>query len=163
MPSTDHRYHADIQWLGNTGQGTAGYRDYARTFLARIAGKPDLAGSADAAFAGDPAAHNPEDLLLVALSACHMLTYLALCARAGIRVLDYRDRADAVLALEADGGGSFRQATLRPQVTIAAQGRLAQAQALHEAAHRACFIARSCRFPISHHAELHEGAAEGAA
>jgi organic hydroperoxide reductase OsmC/OhrA len=158
MPSRTHRYHAELDWEGNTGQGTAGYADYGRAFRARIAGKPDLCGSADAAFLGEPDLHNPEDLLLIALSACHMLTYLALCARAGIRVLDYRDRPDAVLAFDAAGGGAFREATLRPQVTIAADGRLAQAQRLHEDAHRACFIARSCAFPVSQLVDVREAA-----
>ncbi|HET6432512.1 OsmC family protein [Dyella sp.] len=163
MPSRDHHYRADVQWHGNTGRGTAGYGDYARSFRARIEGKPELTGSADAAFAGDPAAHNPEDLLLVALSACHMLTYLALCARAGICVLAYRDHCEGVLALDAAGSGAFREATLRPQVAVAASDHVEQARALHEAAHRACFIARSCRFPVAHHAQVGTLAAEGAA
>lgn len=158
MPSRTHRYHAELDWEGNTGQGTAGYADYGRAFRARIAGKPDLCGSADAVFLGDAGRHNPEDLLLVALSACHMLTYLALCARAGIRVLDYRDRPDAMLTSDAAGGGAFHEATLRPQVTIAADGRLAQARRLHEDAHGACFIARSCAFPVGHVADVREAA-----
>lgn len=153
-----HRYHAELDWEGNTGQGTVDYAGYDRAFRARIAGKPDLCGSADAVFLGDASRHNPEDLLLVALSACHMLTYLALCARAGIRVFDYRDRPDALLALDAAGGGAFHEAMLRPQVTIAADGRLELAQRLHEDAHRACFIARSCAFPVNHQAEVREAA-----
>jgi organic hydroperoxide reductase OsmC/OhrA len=37
----------------------------------------------------DPALHNPEDMLLSALSACHMLWYLHLVFEAGIVVLGY--------------------------------------------------------------------------
>lgn len=154
MPSPNHRYRAELAWTDPSNIGTAHYASYPRAFCARIDGKPDLHGSADAAFRGDASAHNPEDLLLIALSACHMLTYLALCARAGIRVLDYRDAAEAELVLDASGSGAFREARLQPRVTIASGDRLAQAQQLHEAAHRACFIARSCAFPVRHRAEV---------
>ena len=55
-------------------------------------------GSADPTFRGDASLYNPEDLLLMALSACHMLSYLALCARAGIRVISYSDAATGKMA-----------------------------------------------------------------
>jgi organic hydroperoxide reductase OsmC/OhrA len=38
-------------------------------------------------FRGERNKHNPEDLLLAALSSCHMLSYLALCARNKVSVL----------------------------------------------------------------------------
>lgn len=156
MPSPTHRYRAELDWTDPGGSGTANYTSYSRGFRARIDGKPDLLGSADPAFHGDAAVHNPEDLLLVALSACHMLTYLALCARAGIQVLDYRDEVEAELVCDGSGGGAFREARLQPRVTVASASHLVQAQQLHEAAHRACFIARSCAFPVRHRADLRE-------
>ena len=51
--------------------------------------------SADQAFLGDPARHNPEDLLVAAISSCHMLWYLHFCANAGIIVRAYADRSAA--------------------------------------------------------------------
>jgi organic hydroperoxide reductase OsmC/OhrA len=64
---------ANITWTGNRGQGTLAYTAYGRDHVVRAAGKPDLPMSADQAFLGNPARHNPEDLLVVAISSCHML------------------------------------------------------------------------------------------
>src|SRR5258706_10558564 len=88
-----HAYAARLIWEGNTGEGTAGYRTYSRAYRVLVPGKPDLPGSADPAFRGEADKHNPEDLFLAAISACHMLSYLALCATQGIRVVAYEDEA----------------------------------------------------------------------
>jgi organic hydroperoxide reductase OsmC/OhrA len=122
---------------------------FGREHVIRMAGKPDIAGSSDPAFRGDPARHNPEDLLVASLSACHMLWYLALCAKAGIVVTGYVDSANGTMVEEADGGGRFTGVTLRPVATLAADADLAVARNLHEDAHRLCFIARSVNFPVA--------------
>ncbi len=83
-----------------------------------------------------------------------MLWYLHLCAVDGIRVLDYRDAAHGVLRQTDDGGGAFAGVTLRPLVAIAPGSDRAQALALHEEAHRLCFIARSVSFPVECAAEV---------
>lgn len=143
---TAHRYTVDVVWTGNHGTGTSGYRGYGREHEIRIDGKPPIAGSSDPAFLGDPGRHNPEDLLVAALSSCHMLWYLHLAAVAGIVVTAYADRAGGTMATDADGG-RFTDVLLRPRVVIAA-GDAALAAALHEEAHHACFIARSVNFPV---------------
>ncbi|MDZ4251935.1 MAG: hypothetical protein U1A72_05105 [Sulfuritalea sp.] len=61
-----HTYAARIEWTGNLGQGTAGYRAYSREHMISAAGKPDLPGSSAPAFRGDASRWNPEDLLLAA-------------------------------------------------------------------------------------------------
>jgi organic hydroperoxide reductase OsmC/OhrA len=155
-----HEYALDLDWEGNRGSGTSDYASYDRTYRVRIPGKPDLLGTADPAFRGDRELHNPEDLLLAAASACHMLTYLALCARAGIRVVGYSDAACGKMAVRPDGGGSFTEILLRPRVTLAPGSEPAAATALHERAGELCFIAGSCNFPIRHEAEV--GVAEAA-
>ena len=63
-----HQYKATIEWTGNKGQGTSGYRNYDRSHTISIDDKVDLLGSSDAAFRGDRSKHNPEDLLLSSLS-----------------------------------------------------------------------------------------------
>ena len=98
------------------------------------------------------AKHNPEDLLVASLAACHMLTYLAECARAGIEVVAYEDQASGKMAFK-DRKMRFVEVTLAPQVTIAA-GDLAQAEALHAKAHDGCFIASSVNFPVLHTATV---------
>jgi organic hydroperoxide reductase OsmC/OhrA len=147
-----HHYEVTLEWTGNTGDGTSGYRSYRRDHtLSAGRAKPPILGSSDPTFRGDHARWNPEELLLAALSACHQLAYLHLCADAGIVVVAYQDRAEGVMEETADGGGHFISATLRPQVTVAAGSDVAKAQELHHAAHEKCFIASSVSFPV--HAE----------
>ncbi|MGB6176902.1 MAG: OsmC family protein [Methylocella sp.] len=115
--------------------------------MARAAGKPDLPLSAGEAFLGNPARHNPEDLLVAAISSCHMLWYLHLCANAGIVVLAYEDRPIGRLIESQERGGHFESVLLRPRVTIES-GAAQAALRLHQDAHRRCFIANSVNFPV---------------
>lgn len=145
-----HEYRASLAWEGNTGAGTASYGAYSRRYRVRVTGKPDLAGSADASYGGDADHHNPEDLFLSAIAACHMITYLALCARRGVLVTGYEDDALGTMRAQAGGGGSFEEVTLRPCVTIGDPAQTELARSLHDAAHELCFIANSCSVPIRH-------------
>ncbi|MBK8228322.1 MAG: OsmC family protein [Flavobacteriales bacterium] len=141
-----HSYALDLLWRGDH---TRAYEDYTREHIIRINGKSELRVTADPAFRGDGALHNPEDLLLAALSSCHLLTYLALCARARINVLSYHDRAEGTLVLTKDGGGHFSEVTLRPRVVVESEGMMEKARYFHGEAHKYCFIARSVNFPVN--------------
>jgi organic hydroperoxide reductase OsmC/OhrA len=143
-----HSYRVTVTWTGNTGEGTTGYRNYARSHEISAAGKTSIPGSSDPSFRGDPARWSPEDLLVASLSACHKLWYLHLCAEAGIVVVAYVDEAVGVMEESADGSGVFVEVTLRPRVSIAPGGDQAKAESLHDAAHSKCFIARSVNFPV---------------
>ncbi len=150
-----HRYAVTVQWTGNTGTGTSSYRSYGRQHeISSKSGKPPIPGSSDPAFRGDPARWNPEELLVAALSACHKLAYLHLCAVAGIVVVAYVDHAEGVMKETEDGSGSFQQVILRPQVTVAPGSDAIKARELHDAAHAVCFIARSVNFPVLHEPEI---------
>ncbi len=141
-----HQYTTHVRWSAD-GEGTKSYRSYSRNFTIAAQGKPDIAGSSDPAFRGDALRYNPEELLVASLSACHMLWYLHLCSVNEIVVLDYRDAATGTLE-ERDGSGQFVRVTLRPAVKVSPGNDLARAIALHEEAHRLCFIARSVNFPV---------------
>lgn len=143
-----HRYAVTVTWTGNRGTGTSGYRDYSRDHEVTAGGKPPLLGSSEAVFRGDAARWSPEELLVSALSQCHMLWYLHLAVEAGIVVTAYRDGVEGTLAEHPDGSGEFTEVILRPQVTLEDADRAAEAVALHEPAHRLCFIARSVNFPV---------------
>jgi organic hydroperoxide reductase OsmC/OhrA len=144
----EHRYQVSITWTGNLGEGTAGYRSYSRDHEVSGTGKPVLPGSSDPAFRGDPGRWNPEELLVAALSQCHMLWFLNLCADNGIVVISYTDDARGIMAEGDDGGGEFTAVTLRPRAAIADPDQADRALELHEEAHRLCFIARSVNFPV---------------
>ncbi|MGH6901127.1 MAG: OsmC family protein [Geminicoccaceae bacterium] len=144
----EHHFAAKVVWTGAAQGSTRDHASYSREYQIEMAGKPTLTGSAAPNFRGDPARHNPEDLLVAALSACHLLSYLYLCAGAGIEVVAYEDQASGRMAIK-DRKMRFVEVTLAPKVTIAA-GDLEKAKALHEQAHEACFIANSVNFPVLH-------------
>ena len=105
--TVQHNYSVTIEWTGNRGQGTTGYRDYDRNHTLSIQNKPDILCSSDTAFRGDATRHNPEDMLVAALSSCHMLWYLHLCADAGGLSVAYHAkpavRAQARVSIESGG------------------------------------------------------------
>ncbi|MEO3428060.1 OsmC family protein [Pelagibius sp. CAU 1746] len=149
----DHHYQAKLTWTGSAGGGTTDYRSYSREYRVDFQDKPSLTGSADPAFRGDPKLHNPEDLLVVALSSCHMLSYLALASLEGLEVVAYEDQASGTMQQEGRGG-RFTEVILRPRVVLAPGSDLARGEALHEDAHATCFIANSVNFPVRHEAEI---------
>jgi len=150
MHTGQHHYQASIKWTGNLGQGTGNYRSYERSHTIAIDGKPDISGSSDPAFRGDKTRHNPEELLLSSLSACHLLWYLHLCSEAGVIVTDYTDHATGTMVETENGGGHFTEVTLHPIVTIEEASMMDKARELHKKANELCFIANSVNFPVFH-------------
>jgi organic hydroperoxide reductase OsmC/OhrA len=146
----EHHYTINTIWTGNTGTGTKTYRGYERSHTITAPGKPSIAGSSDPAFRGDATRYNPEELLVAALSTCHMLSYLHVCAVAGIVVVDYKDQATGAMVETSDGGGHFTEVVLHPVVTITDPARTDEANELHHKAGKLCFIAASCNFPVNH-------------
>ena len=151
--SKEHLYRINTVWTGASQGATSSYDAYSREYAINIEGKPQFVGSADPTFLGDAALYNPEDLLLMALSACHMLSYLALCARAGIRVISYSDAATGKMA-QKNGKIRFTEVSLHPIVKIEVGGDLEKARSLHENAHHVCYIANSVNFPVLHQATV---------
>ncbi len=146
----DHHYRVGVEWTGNRGEGTTSYRSYGRENLVTAEGKAPLECSADRAFRGDPERWNPEDLLVAALSQCHMLSYLHVAVTHGVVVTGYTDAATGVMTQTPDGGGAFREVTLHPVVEIADPAQAELAQSLHAEASAKCFIASSVNFPVRH-------------
>ena len=147
-PEKTHLYQVDMKWTGNTGQGTASYRAYERSYEITVEGKPLISGSSDPAFRGDKNRYNPEELLVASLSACHMLWYLHLCANARLVVTDYVDRPEGKLIETDDGGGRFVEVVLKPTVTVKEGSDTALVEQLHGKAHHQCFVANSMNFPV---------------
>ncbi len=146
--AAENRYTSNIVWTGNTGQGTRTYKGYRRTWDIAIPGKAPVHCSNDPHLGGDPAKMNPEDMLLSALAACHMLWYLHLASAAGIVVTSYRDAPVGFGETEPNGAGRFTRAVLRPEIVIGPGGDVAAAEAIHHEIHRYCYIARSVAFPV---------------
>ena len=147
-----HDITSRVVRTGNQGAGTAHYNAYDRTWNVETPGKPVIHCSNDPLLGGDPTRHNPEDMLISALSACHMLWYLHLASDAGIAVMAYRDDPVGHGESAPSGAGRFLAATLRPQITVPLGTDLAQADAIHLEIGKVCFIARSVSFPVSYEA-----------
>ncbi|HYP74279.1 MAG TPA: OsmC family protein [Microbacterium sp.] len=150
----EHRYRVHSEWTGDRGTGTSGYRDYDRSVTISIDGKPPLAASSDKPFRGDPAKWNPEDLLIAALSECHLLSYLHACVQAGVVVVAYTDEATGLMTEDGRGSGAFTEVVLHPRVVVADAAMIPAAEAAHARAHELCFIANSVNFPVRHEAEV---------
>jgi organic hydroperoxide reductase OsmC/OhrA len=144
----DHRFAVSVEWIGNRGTGTSGYREYGRDVVVTAEGKPDIPGSSARVFRGDAARWNPEEQLIAALSQCHLLSYLHVATQNGIVVERYADDATGTMQQEGQGG-RFTEVTLRPVVTISS-GDPELARTLHAEASRLCFIASSVNFPVRH-------------
>ncbi len=157
----DHTYAVTVAWTGNVGSGTRTYRGYSRDASIAADGKPDILASADRTFHGDAARWNPEELLLAALSECHMLSYLHSAVRHGITVQAYEDAAVGRMRTAGDGG-AFTSVTLQPVVTISA-GDPEVAMSIHAEASANCFIAASVNFPVTHQPRIERTSSHGEA
>lgn len=149
----DHHYAVRVRWTGDRGHGTADYRSYGRDHVLSVEGaegRADILGSADRPFRGDADRWNPEEMLLAALSQCHLLSYLHVCATNDVVVTGYTDDAVGTMVQTGDGGGHFTEVILRPVVTVADESMRERALALHHEASKKCFIASSVNFPVRH-------------
>lgn len=152
--SKNHIYNTTVIWTGNKGAGTSAYKAYERTWDMAAEGKPIVHCSNDPLLGGDTSKYNPEDLLLSALSSCHMLWYLHLCSVAKITVLSYEDTPHAIGEVEPSGKGKFLSATLKPKIIITANSDQQKAMDIHSKIHEYCFIARSINFPVTYEPEI---------
>lgn len=144
----EHNYKLTSVWNGNKGEGTKNVRAYDRSHTVSIQGKPELHLTTDNPAVGDKTKLNPEDLLVTAISSCHMLSYLYVCALEGIVIHNYIDNATGVMIENKAGGGSFKEVSLNPTFTVADENMKARAIELHHKAHEICYIANSVNFEV---------------
>lgn len=159
--SKEHIYKAKIKWTGNLGTGTSGYTAYSRAHEVsgcdgddKSSGKDVILASADPIYRGEASRYNPEELVVAAISGCHMLWYLHLCADAGVIVVAYEDEPSGKLLETDDGNGRFTEVTINPRVTINKESDAKLATELHRRAHEFCFIANSMNFPVKYQPEI---------
>ena len=144
----EHIYKTTAVWTGNKGEGTKNVRNYDRSHTVTVEGKPELFLTTDNPAVGDKSKLNPEDLLVSAISSCHMLSYLYVCALEGIVITAYTDNAMGIMIETTNGGGSFKEVTLNPIFHVADESMVEKAIALHHKAHEVCYIANSVNFEV---------------
>lgn len=142
----EHR--AQIAWKLATPAFT--YETYNRDYEVRLKdGAVVLPSSAAPAFKGTPDRADPEEAYVAALAGCHMLSFLAICARKKIAVEAYDDDAVGFLEKADDGMFWIPRVILRPAVRFAEPVDAGLLEALHHEAHAVCFIARSVKTEIA--------------
>jgi organic hydroperoxide reductase OsmC/OhrA len=135
-------HKATIKW--SRGGKDFTYKTYSRDHVWTLNGN-DIPASATTAYLGNPNRVDPEAALVAALSSCHMLTFLALAANKGFVVDSYEDAAVGHLEKNAQGKFAVTRVELHPKIAFggAKQPAAADLDALHEKAHKECFIANS--------------------
>lgn len=138
---SEHR--ATIAWKRTSAD--FGYDTYNRDHMWHIDGGVDVPASSAPEYKGHQDRIDPERGLVAALSSCHMLTFLAICARKRLVVDAYTDDASGVMTKNAKGKMFVSHCTLRPKVTFAPGTAVTpeEMEKLHHSAHENCFIANS--------------------
>ncbi|GAP65412.1 putative redox protein, regulator of disulfide bond formation [Mizugakiibacter sediminis] len=140
-----------IRTVWSRGGGPFERGNYSRDHDVHFEGGQIVRNSAAAgAYGGNPDASNPEELLLAALSSCHMLTFLAVAANRGYVIDHYEDAAVAYLDKNAEGKMAVVRAVLAPRVGFGGDRRPGAEDyaKMHERAHAACFIANSVKTAV---------------
>ena len=147
----EHRIR--LEWKG--GETPFTYETYPRNHeIAFKDGAESLVVSGAAAYRGDAGKADPEDLLVAALSSCHMLSFLAICAKKRLTLESYQDEATGWLenAPTENGPGKLwiTRVTLKPYVVFSGPQKptSAEIEHIHHLANEACFIANSVKTDV---------------
>ena len=145
-------YTADVHWTLKDGEDFLKGR-FSRGHTVSFDGGIVVPASASRHVVGKwavEAAVDPEEMLVAALSNCHMLSFLHVARLAGFTVAAYRDRSEGTMETIAPGRQAITKVVLDPQIEWA--GVVPDDQkldAMHHEAHDMCFIANSVKTEVS--------------
>ena len=154
MPDAN-QFEITLTYPAATNQALPPDAQYSRNSSLGAADKPGIAASSGVTYGGDDSRYNPEELLMMSICQCHMLTYLAIAAKKQLTILRYEDRVTGILGIGKLGGIgvegkiSMQQMTLHPHVTVPKGTNLDDARNIHIKAHANCFMANSVNFPVT--------------
>jgi organic hydroperoxide reductase OsmC/OhrA len=145
-------YTADVNWTLKKGEDfLRGH--YSRGHTVSFDGGIVVPASASPHVVGKWAvkeAVNPEEMLVAALSNCHMLSFLHVARLAGFTPSAYRDHAEGVMEEIAPGKQAVTKVVLHPQIewtdSVPNKETLDR---MHHEAHEGCFIANSVRTQVT--------------
>jgi organic hydroperoxide reductase OsmC/OhrA len=145
-------YTADVSWTLKDGEDFLKGR-YSRGHTVSFDGGTVIPASASPHVVGKwavEAAVDPEEMLVAALSNCHMLSFLHVARLAGFTVAAYRDHAEGVMEHIAPAKQAVTKVVLHPQIEwVGAAPDKEKLQHMHHEAHEACFIANSVRTAVT--------------
>jgi organic hydroperoxide reductase OsmC/OhrA len=145
-------YTADVCWAWQDGEDFLKGR-YSRGHTLRFDGGTEIPASASPHVVGKwavEAAVDPEEMLVAALSNCHMLSFLHIARVAGFAVAAYRDHAEGVMETIGPGKQALTRVALHPQIDwTGAVPDTATLERMHHEAHEVCFIANSVKTQVT--------------
>ncbi len=121
------------------------YKTYSRDHSWKFENGTEVKASAAPDYLGNANRVNPEEAYVASLSSCHMLTFLAIASYQGFTIDSYTDEAVGLLEKNSSGKMAVTQVTLSPEINFSGE-KIPSAEvlnALHDKAHRECFIANS--------------------
>jgi len=93
-------------------------------------------------FKGEPGVWSPEELLVGALNACLMLTFVSLAQSKGVQFAAYESAAEGLLE-NVDGKYRITEVGVRPSVVLKSQADLEAARTIMNEVEKNCFISNS--------------------
>jgi len=145
-------YTADVNWTLEEGEDFLRGR-YSRGHTVSFDGGVEVAASASPHVVGKwavAAAVDPEEMLVAALSNCHMLSFLHVARMAGFTVAAYSDHAEGVMENIAPGKQAVTKVALHPQIEWTGEAPdQAKLDQMHHEAHEVCFIANSVKTKVT--------------
>jgi organic hydroperoxide reductase OsmC/OhrA len=143
-------HHASVSWKRTTAEFT--YDSYNRAHEMRFKrGAIVLPASSAPAFRGDADRVDPEEAFIASLSSCHMLSFLAICARKRLTVESYEDDAVGFLEKDEDGRLWIPRVVLKPRIRFGESTQIDSriVAQIHHQSHQECFIANSVKTDVS--------------
>lgn len=142
------QHRIELTWKRKTPDFS--YETYDRTHEIKFEGGSKMAASSAPEYLGKRELANPEEMLVAALSSCHMLTFLAIAAKSRLTLESYEDRASGTLEKGSDGKLWVTKVVLRPKVSFSGAVPSAQkVKDMHDKSHHHCFIASSVKTEVS--------------
>jgi len=146
------KYIAQVSWTLQNGEDFRNGR-YSRGHTIGFDGGTTVPGSASPHVVGKWAvqsAVDPEEMLVAAISSCHMLSFLHVARLADFTVASYRDDAEGTMQEIAPGKQAITAVVLHPNIDWTGEAPdQTKLEQLHHEAHEACFIANSVKIRIT--------------
>jgi organic hydroperoxide reductase OsmC/OhrA len=109
------------------------------------AGAPPLSVSAPPEYGGEGGRWSPEELLVGAVEACTMLTFLDAARRRQVELVSYSSQARGTLAAAEDGARRFTAITIEPRIEVASADDAEKAREILARLPGRCFVGASLK------------------
>ncbi len=133
----------ELNW--ELGEHELTHGKYLTDHTIKINDQTILSGGSAPAYGGSQKNLNPEQTLAIAVSSCHMMTFLALAAKLKWPVLRYSDKAVAFLGQNSKQKMCVNKIELNPKIQFKNNFSISaeEMEKMQDRSHRYCFIANS--------------------